>query len=111
MNSFFCEHCGAHILDTPIGYITGCKHYPLPLARDHSTLKQLLTEAIELLRNEQTDLKFTLVKLGEAIEELELDGCHDNEGYEFAVRRLEVVLSKSAALLKRYDELVGGRDR
>jgi len=51
MSSFLCEHCGASILDTPIGYITGCKHYPLPLARDHSTLEQLLTEAIELLRD------------------------------------------------------------
>ena len=29
MSSFFCEHCGASIQDTPQGYVTGCKHYPL----------------------------------------------------------------------------------
>lgn len=29
MSSFYCEHCGAEILDSPTGYTTGCKHYPL----------------------------------------------------------------------------------
>lgn len=30
MSSFKCEQCGAAILDAPGGYITGCKHFPLP---------------------------------------------------------------------------------
>lgn len=29
MSSFVCEKCGELIVDTPDGYITGCKHYPL----------------------------------------------------------------------------------
>ena len=29
MSSFKCPHCGAPILDTLKGYITGCPHYPL----------------------------------------------------------------------------------
>lgn len=29
MSSFYCEKCGEAIIDTPRGYITGCKHYPL----------------------------------------------------------------------------------
>jgi hypothetical protein len=33
MSSFICEHCGAHIIDTRNGYITGCKHYPLEKKR------------------------------------------------------------------------------
>lgn len=28
MSNFICEKCGAIIVDTPEGYITGCKHYP-----------------------------------------------------------------------------------
>lgn len=29
MSSFYCEHCGTAIEDTPRGYVTGCEHYPL----------------------------------------------------------------------------------
>lgn len=29
MGNFACEECGKHIIDSPRGYITGCKHYPL----------------------------------------------------------------------------------
>ena len=28
MSSFTCGDCGAHILDTPLGYATACEHYP-----------------------------------------------------------------------------------
>ena len=28
MSNFICEECGAVIVDTPKGYITGCEHYP-----------------------------------------------------------------------------------
>jgi len=28
MSNFACEYCGAVCLDTPIGYVTGCEHYP-----------------------------------------------------------------------------------
>lgn len=29
MSSFFCEKCNKAIIDTPNGYISECKHYPL----------------------------------------------------------------------------------
>ena len=29
MSSFSCPHCKASLIDTPIGYITECEHYPL----------------------------------------------------------------------------------
>jgi len=29
MTSFYCEHCGKMIGDSPDGYVTGCGHYPL----------------------------------------------------------------------------------
>ena len=28
MSSFNCEFCGALCSDSPIGYLTGCEHYP-----------------------------------------------------------------------------------
>lgn len=28
MSTFVCEHCGALCLDSPSGYISGCRHYP-----------------------------------------------------------------------------------
>lgn len=29
MSSFICDKCGAQIIDSPGGYITGCEHWPL----------------------------------------------------------------------------------
>ena len=29
MSCFNCEHCGAVLVDTPVGYITECPHYML----------------------------------------------------------------------------------
>lgn len=31
MSSFLCSHCKEAIIDTPIGYITECEHYPLSI--------------------------------------------------------------------------------
>lgn len=28
MSSFRCEKCGKNIIDTEIGFVTGCEHYP-----------------------------------------------------------------------------------
>lgn len=28
MSSFICDKCGAEIIDTRHGYISGCEHYP-----------------------------------------------------------------------------------
>jgi hypothetical protein len=28
MSNFICEHCGTECIDTEMGYITGCIHYP-----------------------------------------------------------------------------------
>lgn len=29
MSHFICEHCGAHIINSPKGYLSGCEHYPM----------------------------------------------------------------------------------
>ena len=29
MSNFTCEHCDATIIDSPFGYISGCRHYPV----------------------------------------------------------------------------------
>lgn len=34
MSSFYCDECGALCLDTELGYITGCKHYPPDLSEE-----------------------------------------------------------------------------
>ena len=50
MGNFKCEHCGAAIFDSPRGYITGCKHYPLevnvPSNRRTSFLELLMKQQI-----------------------------------------------------------------
>lgn len=46
MSSFTCEICGAQILDTEKGYITGCEHYPLMGGAVSNKNK---TEILELL--------------------------------------------------------------
>jgi len=28
MSSFACEKCGVHQIDSPLGYVEGCVHYP-----------------------------------------------------------------------------------
>ena len=29
MSNFRCQHCGVAIYDSPLGYTTGCTHYPM----------------------------------------------------------------------------------
>lgn len=29
MSTFNCKHCHAECIDTEVGYITGCEHYPV----------------------------------------------------------------------------------
>lgn len=61
MSSFSCPQCKASLIDTPIGYITECEHYPLDdgaRARAIAYLKHLMVEHTvmleELLRNGRT---------------------------------------------------------
>ena len=28
MSNFYCETCGAAVIDSPTGYVEGCEHYP-----------------------------------------------------------------------------------
>ena len=28
MSNFYCETCGAAVIDSPAGYVEGCEHYP-----------------------------------------------------------------------------------
>lgn len=34
MSHFICPECGAHIVDSPRGYLSGCSHYPME-SRNH----------------------------------------------------------------------------
>ncbi len=36
MSSFDCPQCGARLVDTPYGYVTGCDHYPVETDRDYA---------------------------------------------------------------------------
>ena len=47
MSSFICEKCGAEILDSPQGYITGCAHYP----RESRAKKSKNTNVIDQIAN------------------------------------------------------------
>lgn len=42
MSNFVCDICGASILDSPDGYVTGCEHWPLDL--DFFTCKKYKTQ-------------------------------------------------------------------
>jgi hypothetical protein len=33
MSNFICDKCGTECVDSPIGYVTGCKHYPADVQR------------------------------------------------------------------------------
>lgn len=33
MSNFICDKCGAEIIDSPLGYVTGCEHYPVENCR------------------------------------------------------------------------------
>ncbi len=46
MSSFYCEKCNKAIIDTPVGYITGCKHYPLSLKIERLKQEMMMEEAI-----------------------------------------------------------------
>jgi len=38
MSSFYCPTCGKSIIDSPKGYISGCKHYKIDKdTKNHST--------------------------------------------------------------------------
>ena len=39
MSNFICEKCGVSILDSDMGYITGCEHYPVEVSK--STKKRV----------------------------------------------------------------------
>lgn len=34
MSSFYCPKCGVMLVDTPIGYVTGCEHYPADVTEE-----------------------------------------------------------------------------
>jgi len=46
MSSFYCEKCNTLIIDTPAGYITGCKHHPLSLNLKRLKEEMMMEEAI-----------------------------------------------------------------
>jgi len=42
VSSFYCEHCGTAIEDTPNGYVTGCNHYPMEKIYSKKQQKQFV---------------------------------------------------------------------
>jgi hypothetical protein len=49
MSSFICGTCGKPCIDSPIGYVTGCEHYPpdvesLPVDMLYRDLQELYNE-------------------------------------------------------------------
>lgn len=45
MSSFNCGYCGTPILDSPTGYTTGCKHYPL---KENKEIELTRAEVLEI---------------------------------------------------------------
>lgn len=72
MSSFLCDKCGASCIDTPRGYIAGCKHYPSDFKRTDVTslvvdigMKNMLRGLLALTHEDSKvtkNLKFNLLK-------------------------------------------------
>ena len=45
MNSFYCGFCNVLISDNPLGYRTGCVHYPVDKARTKVIKKDKVTRS------------------------------------------------------------------
>ena len=51
MSSFYCEKCGASLIDMPgKGYITFCKHYPPPKKKK---IPKNFEEIIDFINNDK----------------------------------------------------------
>jgi len=44
MSSFVCKKCGIECIDSPLGYITGCKHYPADMQTLPADMEKVLYE-------------------------------------------------------------------
>ena len=42
MSNFVCEKCGKQCIDSPLGYITGCEHYPADMERLPANMEKIL---------------------------------------------------------------------
>ena len=42
MSNFICEKCGKHCIDSPLGYVTGCEHYPPDMQRLPANMEKVL---------------------------------------------------------------------
>ena len=47
MSNFICEKCGKPCVDSPLGYITGCEHYPANYEQE-----QIMAKRIECVRED-----------------------------------------------------------
>lgn len=52
MSTFACEKCGKLCIDTRIGYVTGCVHYPADVQDPDGQILRQLTEE-ELMAEEK----------------------------------------------------------
>ena len=56
MSNFLCPDCGATIIDSPKGYETGCKHFPVEdreMEREYLEECEAMTDQFEETRNAQ----------------------------------------------------------
>jgi len=70
MSHFQCSECGTLIFDSPTGYKTGCKHWPIEGQRSGDKLTHYDAELMRALRKERkpNGKKFTYREIGEKFE-------------------------------------------
>ncbi len=50
MSNFICEKCGKPCFDSPLGYVTGCEHYPPDMQRLPPDMETMQQEKITKMR-------------------------------------------------------------
>ena len=48
MSNFYCETCGAAVIDSPAGYVEGCEHYP-PDVKNNDTKSDMEKKITDFL--------------------------------------------------------------
>lgn len=44
MSNFICDKCGTECIDSPIGFVTGCDHYPADVQRLPDNMEKVLQD-------------------------------------------------------------------
>lgn len=89
MSSFQCQECGAAIIDSPLGYITSCQHYPKEKIKLEFGKPEHIAIAREFEKAEEDKLlikKFivTRERTVTITEEAEIEAADENEARQIA---------------------------